>query len=128
MAKVPIVPDQVEARKVLSPERYLLEVQKAAIGKSPKGNTTLKLEMVVIDGPEQTWGSPNGFNVTKTVWVDPKSRDLQNTLEAFEIPVGPDGWDPDDFVAKQAWGSVVNRLYDGDPVTDVRKFFPVESA
>jgi len=125
MAKVSVVPDQIEPRKTLKADRYLLEVQKATMGTSPKGNQTLKLEMIVIDGPDQEWGSPNGYGVPKTIWVDPKSRDLNNVLEAFEIPVGSDGWDPDDFAAKQAWGSVTVRMYDGDPINDVRKFFPV---
>jgi len=127
MAKIQVVPDQVPERRILKADRYLVEVQKATVGKSPKGNTTLKLETVCIDGPEQEWGSPNGFGITKTVWVDPKSRDLQNAIEAYGINVGADGWDPDDFVAKQAWASVVVRMYEGEPVNDVRKFFPMES-
>ena len=128
MAMVKVLPDAVTDRKVLKgDERYLLEVQKASMSKSPKGNDTLKIEMVVMDGPDQEWGSPMGYQMSKTIWVDARSRDLKNALEAFNIKTGPNGWDSDDFVTRQAWATVVVRIYDGDPINDIRKFFPAEA-
>lgn len=113
--------------------KYAVEIATATLGKSQKGNETLKLEMNVLDGPDQPIlddaGQPSGDTtscagrkLTTTVWVDDKSTDLANAFEAFGVEYGPKGWESEDFVGKEAIAYVKVRIYDDEPVNNVKKF------
>lgn len=133
MARSNVSPTEVKKFYPLIEGKYTVEVATAALGKSPKGNTTLKLELNVLDGPEQPIyndeGEPTdettscaGRKLSTTVWVDARSSDLQNALDSFKVPYGPQGWDSEDFVGKEAIAFVKVRLYDEEPVNNIKKF------
>ena len=127
MARVNTSPTKAKELPPLDPGRYSVECERAELGQSAKGNQTLKLSLVVLDGPEQGDGTnPTGRGLATTLYVADDSRSLLNALQAFGVEYDESGWDSDDFVKKEAVASVVVKMYEGDPVNNIRKFFPVE--
>lgn len=127
MPRVNVSPTKAREFKPLLAGEYEVEIGKAELGTSPKGNTTLKLGMVVLDGPEQEGGeSPAGRNISTTIWVDETSGSLKNALESFGVSNDETGWDSDDFIKSRAIAKVKQKMYDGEITNEVRKFRKIE--
>jgi len=133
MAHVSTVPSNVKKFFPLTEGKYNVEVAQATLGKSPKGNVTLKLDLNVLDGPDQPiyndvgeatdeTTSCAGRKLATTIWIDETSSAQANAMEAFGVKAGPNGWDSEEFVGKEAVALVKVRLYDDEPVNNVKKF------
>ena len=143
MAKLAYPNNSVQSRPILDPGEYHVRVNEVHVLDGAEGKRDrLTLNMVVASGPST--GSPifAGFSLptsedadTPCHWEEGYGDNQRNmagflldfvkkAADAFGVAWGKTGFDPDDFMGKEAYCTVAHREYQGEIQEDVKGWKP----
>lgn len=105
MPFVPIRLDDVQEGSAVADGEYDLQIIKAVLGESKKGNSMVTVTIRVLDEPTANlvnhWLTPPAAGLPEDQ-VRLRKLDIARFCSAFDIPTEDGGFDTDDFAGKTA--------------------------